>query len=89
MLPPKYYAIRVHHTIVIRRTLVGLRRIVSVLTNPQTSFVLRQTTYTGGSIVGVVSYVAWIQHGGPTIVSFKRIDRSLVRSMKPFLLRNE
>lgn len=84
----KYYAVRVHNMIIVRRTLVGLRKITSTLTKPGTSFALVQTTFTGGKVIGAVPYTVWLQHGGQTMSTYRKIERSLAISMQPFFLRN-
>lgn len=82
----KYYAIRVQNTIVIRRSLVGLKIITSILSKPNTDFLLKQTTYSGGVVIGSLPYKEWVGHGGPTIGAYRKVDRTLVRSMQPYLL---
>lgn len=85
----KYYAIRMQNTIIVRRTLLGLKQVTSKLHKPGTDFVLQQVTYTGGIVIGSMNYQDWVKHGGPTISTYKKIERTLARAMRPFLVGGE
>lgn len=83
----KYYAVRVHNMIVIRKTKFGLRKITSTLSKPGTVFALRQVTFTGGKVLGVIEYKEWVNHGGPSVLTYKQVERTTVKGMEPFLVR--
>jgi hypothetical protein len=84
--PYKYYAIRVGNTIMIRRTLIGLKQVTSMLMKPGTQFVLKQVTYTGGIVIGSLSYRDWIRLGQSELRSYKKLDKTMVRSLRPYIV---
>lgn len=89
--PFKYFAIRVGDMVVFRRTVNSITKIRSVLYNPhKADFRLEQITYTGGTVVGSISYVMWCKYAGAiriSIGSCKQIDRSLFRSLDPYICK--
>lgn len=87
MRPPRYYAIRVHNMVILRRSLTGLRKVTSSLLKSESGFQLKQVTFCGGIVLGVLPYTDWCKHGGPSITSYVKIERALARSMEPLLLK--
>lgn len=87
----KYYAIRVSDNIVFRKTANTLRRVKSVLYKISTDFRLVQISYTGGRIVGCMSYANWRECGGKPLAmgNCLRIDRELYRSLDPYITKEK
>lgn len=84
-LPFKYYAIRVLGMVIFRRTVNHLSKVESRLYKPGTSFVLTQVTYTGGRIVGSMSYRQWTELGGRAFSSVMKVSRDQYHSMLPYM----
>lgn len=87
----RYYAIRVGNTVILRRVTDKLQVVKSVLLNKKTGFLMTQISYVGGRVVGTIHYTEWHKRGGPGINYGKatKIERSLARALKPFLLPGE
>jgi hypothetical protein len=86
----KYYAIRVLNTVVIRRTVGPINLVRSRLYTPTNGkVIIEQTTYTGGKVIGTISYAAWTAHGGKAFLKGVRITREQFRAFRPFLQKGE
>lgn len=83
----KYYAIRVHNAVIIRRVLGSLKRVTSSLYKPGTEFALKQVTYTGGLPIGSLPYAEWTKRGMGAIAvnGCLKITREKMLSVKPIL----
>ena len=89
MKPAKYFAIRVGGMVIIRRTVVGLQRVRSKLYRPNGEFVLTQTSWTGGKIVGSLPYKELVSRTGISIVDTgcAKLTKDIVVGLKPFIIR--
>jgi hypothetical protein len=87
--PFKYFAIRVGNTVVFRRTVGQLQRVRSVLYKPKTEFRLEQVTYSGGRVIGCISYNDWATHGGARLAGNMciRIDRAQYKALDPYICK--
>lgn len=85
--PFKYYAIRIANMIVFRRTVKKLTRVKSVLYRPRTDFRLEQVTYTGGTVVGCMSYYDWTMHGGNALQpgNWIQLPKERFRALGPYM----
>ena len=87
----RYYAIRVHNAVIIRRVLGKLKRVTSSLYKPGTEFALKQVTYTGGLAIGSVPYNEWVNRGlgAISINGCQKISREKMLSVKPIMFRGQ
>ena len=85
--PFKYYAIRVHNMIVFRRTVGKLNKVRSLLWKPRSDFRMEQITYTGGKVVGCMTYTDWVNHGGRGIGlnGCLLVNRDHYRALGPYI----
>lgn len=83
----KYYAIRIADGIVFRRTTGKLQKVKSTLYKPGTNFRLMQVSYTGGKVVGCMSYSEWVAHAqrGIATGNYAKIDRELFKALDPYI----
>lgn len=86
--PYKYYAIRILNKVIIRRTVGKLTRVSSTLYSHTTKFKLKQVTYTGGTVVGIIHYNQWIRSGytGIKVNGYEKLTRVAYKAIKPFLV---
>jgi hypothetical protein len=87
----KYFATRVANIVILRRTVTKLTRVRSMLYKPNSEFRLEQVTYTGGRIIGCLTYPEWakyskigIQPGGCA-----RLTREQVRALDPYIYKQD
>ena len=83
----KYYAIRVHNSVIIRRVLGTLKRVTSSLYKPGTEFALKQITYTGGQPIGSLPYTEWVKRdlGAINNNGYVKISREKMLSVRPIM----
>lgn len=89
----KYFATRVGDMVIIRRVLKELKVIQSKLYKPGSEFALKQVSFTGGKVIGAIKFTDYTSRCGSDYRFgtryVVRLDRSIVRALKPFLISGE
>jgi hypothetical protein len=84
MKPYKYYAIRVGQTIVVRKSLNGLKQITSRFYSVKNGLDIKQVTYTGGIVVGTLDVRLWAKLKGTIVTTFKPLTRDEAKGLIPY-----
>lgn len=87
----KYYAIHIDKMVVIRRTLKGLKLVLSKLYKPEAGYTITQQTYTGGIVIGTMKYTDWYKYQKQSIPAQKALKttREVVVALAPYITRSK
>lgn len=85
----KYYVVRIGGLLVFRRSLLGIRKVTSKIYKPGTEFVMSQSTWTGGIVIGSMPYSKWYSTQKKQIASGGaiKITKDVYVSMLPYVTK--